>query len=96
MSPGLNWERAKAYEKLRRPPAAKLVRVTAGVVIREPFASRVMCANGHPWTPGSTRWRVRRDKGEAAATRDCLVCKRESERRRRERRAQGAVDMEAA
>jgi hypothetical protein len=43
------------------------------------------CPNGHRWTAATTRWRVRRDKGEAAATRDCLVCKRVSEGKRRER-----------
>lgn len=57
-----------------------------GCVIREPWASRETCANNHPWTRSSTRWRVRMDKGESAATRDCLVCKRHQEGNRRKRR----------
>jgi len=51
-----------------------------------PYAEREKCANGHPWTPQTTRWRVRHDKGESTPTRDCLVCKRVSEGERRRRR----------
>ena len=61
-------------------------RVAHGSVARQPWASRDTCANGHPWTPASTRWRIRRDKGETTPTRDCLVCKRVSEGKRRARR----------
>lgn len=60
-------------------------RVDAGKVTRLPYALRETCANGHKWAPQTTRWRVRRDKGETTPTRDCLVCKRVSEGRRRER-----------
>lgn len=60
-----------------------MVRVEAGKVQVEPYASRLSCANGHRWTPESTRWRVRRDKGESSPTRDCLVCKAVSEGKRR-------------
>ena len=45
------------------------------------------CANGHLWTEDTTRWRIRKDKGEKSPTRDCLVCKRQSEKRRRAKRA---------
>lgn len=60
-------------------------RVDAGRVTRQPYASRETCANGHPWTTRTTRWRVRKDKGETAPTRDCLVCKAVSEGKRRKR-----------
>lgn len=61
-------------------------RVEAGKVTRSPWAEREACANGHKWTPQSTRWRVRRDKGESTPTRDCLTCKRVSEGKRRKLR----------
>lgn len=62
-----------------------MTRVDGGRVSRMPFADRETCANGHKWTPRSTRWRIRRDKGESSPTRDCLTCKRVSEGKRRER-----------
>lgn len=62
-----------------------MTRVDTGRVSRLPFAERETCTNGHKWTPQSTRWRVRRDKGESTPTRDCLICKRVSEGKRRER-----------
>jgi hypothetical protein len=62
------------------------MRVDTGKVTKEPFASRKTCANGHPWTTHNTRWRIRRDKGETSPTRDCLVCKRVSEGKRRRKR----------
>lgn len=61
-------------------------RVDTGRVTRMPYAEREKCANGHAWTPQTTRWRIRRDKGESTPTRDCLVCKRVSEGERRRRR----------
>lgn len=61
-------------------------RVQTGAVTRMPWAEREKCANGHPWTAASTRWRIRRDKGETNPTRDCLVCKRVSEAQRKKRR----------
>lgn len=63
-----------------------MTRVETGTVARNPWASREKCANGHPWTPESTRWRIRHDKGETAPSRDCLVCKRVSEADRRRRK----------
>lgn len=60
-----------------------MTRVDTGRVLRKPYADRERCANGHRWTPASTRWRIRRDKGEATPTRDCLICKRVSEGKRR-------------
>lgn len=60
-------------------------RVPFGQVTREPWASRTSCAHGHPWTPETTRWRIRPGKGERAPTRDCLPCRRAAERRRRKR-----------
>jgi hypothetical protein len=60
-------------------------RVDSGRVTRLPFSERETCANGHRWTPQSTRWRIRTDKGETQPTRDCLICKRVSEGKRRER-----------
>lgn len=60
-------------------------RVEAGKVTRLPWADRDTCANGHKWTVASTRWRIRTDKGETSPTRDCLICKRVSEGKRRER-----------
>lgn len=32
------------------------------------------CVNGHEYTPGNTRWRIRRDKGEATPSRECRTC----------------------
>lgn len=61
-------------------------RVEAGTVTRQPWATRETCANGHPWTTHNTRWRIRKDKGETTPTRDCLVCKRVSEGKRRAKR----------
>ena len=58
-------------------------RVDAGRVVRQPYAGRETCTNGHPWTTVNTRWRIRRDKGETTPTRDCLACKRVSEGKRR-------------
>ena len=58
-------------------------RVSEGRVSREPWAGRETCSNGHPWTTRNTRWRIRIDKGERLPTRDCLVCKRVSEGKRR-------------
>lgn len=55
-------------------------------VRRKPWADREKCANGHPWTPTSTRWRIRIDKGETTPTRDCLTCKHVSEGKRRAKR----------
>lgn len=65
-----------------------LARVSDGTIRLQPFKSRETCANGHPWTPETTRWRTRGDRGKhtAAVERDCLLCKRESEARRRKRR----------
>lgn len=57
------------------------MRVEQGKVTREPWASRATCANGHDWTPETTRWRIRRDKGESSPTRDCLLCRWEFRRR---------------
>lgn len=62
-----------------------MTRAEAGKVTRHPYALRAACANGHPWTPSTTRWRIRHDKGETTPTRDCLVCKRVSEGKRRRR-----------
>lgn len=61
------------------------MRVDKGKVTRLPYADRETCSNGHKWTTATTRWRVRTDKGEASPTRDCLVCKRVSEGKRRDR-----------
>lgn len=61
-------------------------RVDDGGVSRLPYATRETCANGHPWTRATTRWRIRTDKGETTPTRDCLVCKRVSEGIRRRKR----------
>lgn len=63
-----------------------MTRADAGRVTRQPYATRETCANGHPWTVSTTRWRVRRDKGESTPTRDCLVCKRVSEGVRRRKK----------
>lgn len=62
------------------------MRVETGRVTRLPYAARETCANGHRWTPATTRWRIRRDKCERRPTRDCLVCKAVSEGRRRKLR----------
>ncbi len=76
--------------------------------LREKFAARETCRHGHPWTPENTRWRrrVRRGNENLAPERDCLICKRESERKRRikvkerllaeQRASQGDRDQEAA
>lgn len=61
-------------------------RVDTGLVTRMPYAARDACANGHRWTAATTRWRIRRDKGETTPTRDCLICKRVSEGVRRRKR----------
>lgn len=61
-------------------------RVDAGRVVRQPYAARPACANGHPWRPETTRWRIRTDKGESTPSRDCIVCKRVSEGNRRRTR----------
>jgi 5-methylcytosine-specific restriction endonuclease McrA len=50
-------------------------------VMRETISERTACAHGHPWTLESTRLRVR--VGGGTPERDCLVCKRDSEHRRR-------------
>ncbi|GAA2182456.1 hypothetical protein GCM10009785_21830 [Brooklawnia cerclae] len=46
------------------------------------------CANGHRWTPDTTRWRFRARGGRHGSgwERDCLVCKAVSEGRRRKLR----------
>lgn len=62
--------------------------MTAWQITRQPYASRETCANGHPWTVASTRWRKRNRGGRHgfAAERDCLICKAVSEGARRKRR----------
>lgn len=72
------------------PDGQSSVRVGYGEVVTEPYASRTHCANGHPWTRESTRWRVRHDKGERTATRDCLVCKRQQRGERKKRKSRAA------
>lgn len=66
-------------------------RVDTGAIRTEPYASRPTCANGHPWTHTSTRWRRRgyRGKHTASVERDCLTCKQVSEGERRKRRISG-------
>lgn len=59
-------------------------RITGGMVTKEPFASRTHCAHGHRWQASTERWRMRVRPGKGTTReRDCLVCKRESEARRR-------------
>lgn len=41
------------------------------------------CKNGHEYTPQNTRWRIRRDKGEASPSRECKTCWERSKHRRR-------------
>lgn len=59
--------------------------VPTGEITREPYASRTHCAHGHKWTPATERWRYRNrpDRGAPTLERDCRVCRRESEARRR-------------
>ena len=61
--------------------------LTALDLLKQPYAGRPTCANGHPWKPETTRWRRRGYRGEHTTEieRDCLVCKRVSEGKRRER-----------
>lgn len=59
------------------------MRVGDGKVSREPYASREACLHGHEWTSSTTRWRIRRDKGEHTPTRDCLACRYEARQARR-------------
>lgn len=65
------------------PRRRTVTRVAEGRVTRMPFASREVCANGHPWRTETTRWRVRGDG--RMPERDCLVCKRVSEGNRKRR-----------
>lgn len=59
-------------------------RITGGMVTKEPFASRTHCAHGHRWSAATERWRERvLPSGGTTKERDCLVCKRASEARRR-------------
>ena len=59
-------------------------RIPSGTVQREPYASRTHCSRGHRWTPSTERWRARLyPSGAVIKERDCLVCKRESEAKRR-------------
>ena len=62
-----------------------MTRVNTGRVTSQPYADRQTCANGHPWTHASTRWRLR--PGRNVAIRDCLICKRVSEGNRRAQRS---------
>lgn len=62
--------------------------VEAGRITRLPYALREACANGHPWTVESTRWRKRNRGGRhgTAPERDCLICKAVSEGNRKRRK----------
>lgn len=70
--------------------AAGSTRIESWVMVREPFASREACVNGHAWTTATTRWRRRthqRARGSyVTVERDCLVCKRVSEAKRKKSR----------
>jgi len=64
-------------------------RLPGGVLKQAAARSRTECGNGHPWRVETTRWRRRVRGGRVTVERDCLVCKRESEHRRR--KAEGAA-----
>lgn len=45
-------------------------------------ALKTHCRNGHALTPDNTRWRLRRARGEAMPTRECLTCWKKQKRGR--------------
>lgn len=63
----------------------EMIPVPGGFMSKPSFAARETCVNGHPWKTATTRWRFR-DRGGRHGSgweRDCLVCKRKQEGRRR-------------